>query len=370
MGLVRALCDLDRRVLPWLAGRLLPAGRYRRRRPLGGGSVLLAAVGLLTATLWWVQHPAAPPPPHAVAHVGIADGESLSGYVSAARQRLDRLATEPHAHRPVYALVSLSGYLAPSRLSTLMAGVQPHRVYSRVPGAGIAVQVAAIPVRRVPMDVTRGMDRLARDRQRIAADFGRLAGSTTDRDDPRHEQYRVEQRGYQIEATAYRRHCPCVFAAVVWASPADLSNVARRPAVRAVDPASNVTSLADASFTAPLPEQTGSAEDTDTDDAGQTASPTPEVTPGGTDLSPTPAPAPSTSTSTSTSPSVPGPVRSASPGPDPSGSQPPSTRPPTPDPSGSAPVGVPGPGDSGPTGEQADPDIAAGQNDPGYPLVG
>ncbi len=369
MGLVRALRELDRRLLPPVADRLFPAGRHRRRRPLGGGSVLLAAVALLTATLWWVQHPAAPPPPHTVARVGIADGESLPGYVSAARQRLDRLAAAPKAHRHVYALVSLTGYLSPSRLSALMAGVRPHRVYSRVPSAGLAVQVAAIPVRRIPADVNTGMDRLARDRQRIAADFGRLAGSTTEPVDPGHDQYRVEQHGYQIEASAYRRHCSCVFAAVVWASPAALSTVSRRHSVRVVDPASNLTSLSGATFTAPLPEQTGSAGDAAA--AGPAESTTPASTPSGTDAPVLPAPDPSGSAGGPARPASPDPsgsaggpdpARPASPGPEPSGSASPSTVSTAPDPSASAPADVPRPEGSTPIDDPKSANVASRRN--------
>jgi hypothetical protein len=57
------------------------------------------------------------------------------------------------------------------------------------------------------------------------------------------------------EATAYREHCSCVFAAVVRGIPAALDQIAERTEVRVVDPAPEVRALERTEFRPPLPEQ-------------------------------------------------------------------------------------------------------------------
>ena len=89
---------------------------------------------------------------------------------------------------------------------------------------------------------------------REARDYEERAGAA---DDPGvQDAYRRAARTANAEATAYRTHCSCVYAAVVRAAPSALAELARRPGVRAVDPAPEVRSLDRAVFQPPLPEQT------------------------------------------------------------------------------------------------------------------
>lgn len=276
MDVRRALRDLDRHVLPSIAG-FLRVGRHRRRRPMVGGVALLTSVGLAAGLAWLVSaKPSEPPTGHA--RVGVRAGQSVPGYVTDARRALDGLRRSDRSDRPVYALASFERYLAPGRLARLLAGVRTERVYTRVPSAAAAGPVAELPAHRVPADVRSGMDRLAADRGRLADDFGRLAASPGTGTDQR-SQYRQERTAYRTEATAYRRHCSCVFAAVVRAGAADLVGLADRRLVRAVDPAPALRSLTGAVFTPPLPEQTGAAVPPEAQSPVPSTSPTPSTGP-------------------------------------------------------------------------------------------
>jgi hypothetical protein len=302
----RALRSLDRRIVPVLGG-FLRVGRHRRRRPVFGGVVLACSLALVAAAAWLVS--GAPDRPHqAKVQVGVADGQSVPAYVQRARRNLADLATSAPPATPVYALVSFTGYLPPSRLAGLLTGVEPQRVYARVPRAGAAGSVAELPVHDVPGDVDSGMAQLATDRQRIATDFGRLARAA---DGAARTQYQREQHTYQVEATGYQQRCACVFAAVVRGTPGALRAVADRSAVRAVDPAQQVKSLSGAVFTPPLPEQTGAAVP-----PGVDATPTPtgkaKVPTGAPDPGPAQPPA-----STAPSPTAPASRPPASPSPSP-----------------------------------------------------
>jgi hypothetical protein len=328
VGLRRAMRRLDRRVLPWLAGDPRRTGRHRQRRPYLTGLGLVVLTVALVGTAWAVRD--RPAGPVETVRVGVLAGQSVPGYVRSSKQALDRLRTSGHADRPVYALVSLTAYLAPDRLPPVLSGVRVHRVYARVPLATVATQVTTIDASRLPADVDTGMARLAADRQRIAQDFAGLAAQQTGTDAPsvrQRAQYQAEAQGFQAEATGYQQHCSCVFGAVVRATPAVLAQLATRPAVRAVDPAPRLASLSHAVFSPPLPEQTGTAGPPD--DSRLAPSPS---TPPSTTASPTPSasapadPPPSDSTtpqpppSSSGSPSPPPDDTSATP--TPAGAQP------------------------------------------------
>ncbi|MGA8116578.1 MAG: hypothetical protein WCA46_23300 [Actinocatenispora sp.] len=239
-----------------LAGHRRRGGRHRRYPPVSGGLVLVVTFGLLAAGAWVVGRHATQP--DVAPRVGVRLGESVPGYVAGARSKLSRLAGSAHPDRPLVALISLTAYLAPSRVAVVLSGLRTERVYTRVPLPGIGSHVTTLPVRRVPVDVNTGMDQLALDRQRMATNLDHLATASTVSENQRRE-YGVEGQTYRIEAAAYRGRCSCVFAAVVRAAPELLLRVARRPAVRAVEPAPQVDSLTDAVFTPPLPEQTGAA---------------------------------------------------------------------------------------------------------------
>lgn len=318
MGLRRALRRLDGRVLPWLSGGRLRVGRHRQRRPYLTGLGLSLLTVALVATAWAVRD--RPPDQVETVRVGVLEGQSVPGYVKASKQALDRLrGSRATAGKPVYALVSLTAYLGPDRLPPVLAGVRVHRVYARVPLATVATQVTTIDASRLPADVDAGMARLAADRLRIAQDFTGLAAQQTGTDQTavrQRAQYQAEAQGFQAEALAYQQHCSCVFGAVVRATPAALAQLAGRPAIRAVDPAPQVTSLAHALFSPPLPEQTGTAGPPDdsalapSPSVPPSASPSPSLPPGtpapsdsGTPAPPSDQPTPSQSpTGTPTTP--------------------------------------------------------------------
>lgn len=295
MGLRRGLRNLDRRLIPPLAAGLtrLSGGR---RRPLTGTVVVVVAVALLLAgALALRDEPAAPAPE--TTRVGLTAGEPVASYLAHSRDDLVRLAD---TGGPVYALVSLSAYLAPARLARVVAGVRTERVYTRVPVGGAAAPVAPVTAHRVPADVTAGMDRLAADRYRIAGDFGRLAASPG----PQHAEYVAEQRAYRVQAVAYAEHCSCVFAALVRGRAAALSAVAHRPGVLAVEPARAGARPDRMVVAPPLPEQ---AAATPTPSVSSPASPTPSEPPPST--APSGSPSRSGPAPTGT-PAVPGPSAS------------------------------------------------------------
>jgi hypothetical protein len=152
----------------------------------------------------------------------------------------------------MYALVTLRGYLRPDGLVPVVAGVSLARVYARVPTAGEQPEIVAIDAYRVPEDVSRGMDEIARRKDNEAADYARrLSGATGSL----HDVYEAGQRVSAAEAVGYRQHCSCVYAMVVRAAPTALAAIAERDDVRTVDPAPEVRRLDRAVFLPPLPEQ-------------------------------------------------------------------------------------------------------------------
>jgi hypothetical protein len=281
-------------VLPWLSGGRLRVGRHRQRRPSLTGLGLALMVVALVAAAWAVRD--RPTYQAENVRVGVLEGQSVPGYVKASKAALDRLrGSRTGAGKPVYALVSLTAYLGPDRLPPVLAGVKVYRVYARVPLATVATQVTTIDATRLPADVDTGMARLAADRQHISQDFAGLAAQQTGTDQTsvrQRTQYQAEADGFLAEATAYQQHCSCVFGAVVRATPTALAALATHPAVRSVDPAPQVTSLAHVVFSPPLPEQTGTAGPPD--DSG--LAPSPSAPPSAT-------PSPSTTPSTGPSPS-------------------------------------------------------------------
>lgn len=262
MGLRRVLRSLDDRVLPRLAVGLLRVGRHRRHRPvrsgLSSGIALLALVAGLVGAAWVVRDK---PSQHRVPErVGVAAGQSVPAYLADSRRRMDQLSRSERTGSGLYALVSLTAYLAPDRLPPVLSGVHTARAYLRVPLATVSTQVTPVDVANLPGDVGTGMDRVALDRQRIASDFDQLAaGSAAPAAAAQHDQYAAEAAAFRIEATAYRQHCSCVFAAVVFGTPAQLRALGARPAVRAVEPAPKVTTLDGTTFTPLLPEQVDTA---------------------------------------------------------------------------------------------------------------
>ena len=207
-------------------------GRGARRI---GVPLAVAVVALVALVL--TRHRPAPPDFSGtdVVRVGVSQGASIPGYLADARSRLAALP----AGTPVYALVSFDGYLSPDAVGPVLAGVEPFRVYTRVPLPTTQTAIVSMPVARLPEDLVAGMDAEAERRADEARRTGDPVAST--------------------EADRYRQHCACAYAAVVRADAAALSALAGRPQVRAVDPAPTVNRLDRAVFLPPLPEQSGTA---------------------------------------------------------------------------------------------------------------
>lgn len=284
---------LDHAVVPRL-GRVLArlsrwsSGRWRLRLltalALTGSLAILLTVALATRTS---REPQARPPERAAkVHVGVAQGQSIPGYVATARAELTSLLTAPGAAEgETYALVSLRGYLAPDRLTPVLGGVSTAEVYSRVPFSQAQAQIVKIPAYRIPEDVISGMRKVAAQKDKEAEDFRLLAAKLNEvnaAEDQLRQTYLGGVAVAAAEAHAYRSACACIYAAVVRATPAALDQIAARPEVRAVDPAPEIIRLDQAVFLAPLPEQR---------DVVPSLSPTPS--PARVPLSPSPSPSPS-----------------------------------------------------------------------------
>lgn len=214
--------------------------------------IVVAGLVAVTVTAVAVQRLAHPPAidPGAgdVVRVGVEQGASIPEYERATRAELAGLSGSAE----MYALVALRGYLPPDRLAPVLAGVSLARVYARVPLPGEQPEIVSIDVYRVPEDVSRGMDQVADRKAKEAADYARqLAGASGSLRDV----YETGQRVAAAESAAYRQHCSCVYAAVVRATPAELTAVAQRDDVRTVDPAPEVRRLDRTVFLPPLPEQ-------------------------------------------------------------------------------------------------------------------
>ncbi|HET6480974.1 MAG TPA: hypothetical protein VFG35_13185 [Actinoplanes sp.] len=224
-------------------------------------AVVSAGVSLVGAI--WVSRSEDLPPgdPGDVVRVGVVQGQSVPGYLDAARGELAAL-TDPSgpAAGETWALVSLGGYRATGLLPELLSGTAVAQVYARVPLSEAHTAVVRIPVYRLPADVLSGMLDTALERDQEQAGYEALARRLTGDDENRQRArraYAAAARTAAAEGSAYRSGCSCVFAAVVRAAPSTLREVAGRPGVRAVDPAPEVRELDRTEFRPPLPEQNG-----------------------------------------------------------------------------------------------------------------
>ncbi|NUO56673.1 MAG: hypothetical protein HOV71_12650 [Hamadaea sp.] len=237
-------------------------GGRRRPHSLTVAACLVAAAVLAVAV--WQADRAAPAGDMSVGQVvkvGVEPNGSIPEYAAGSRAELDKLAAEgaPEA----YALVTLTEYLPPDRLTPILSGVAVSAVYVRVPLTGVQTEIVRIPVTKVPVDVLTGMGRLVDRKNREAAEYAaKLSQSAADRTPggslPGADLVAVYQSGQRVAAAerdAYARHCACAYAAVVRATPAVLQSLARRPDVRVVDVAPEIRRLDRAVFWPPLPEQ-------------------------------------------------------------------------------------------------------------------
>lgn len=249
---------LDSRLLPPLALAMSRLAQGRTRMRVLTGAALLSATAVLLTAVWAAdrQQPAGDPTVGQVVRVGVSEGQSIPGYVESSRAELSALL----AASPVetYALVTLSAYLAPDRLTPVLGGVSVSQVFGRVPLAGAQTQIVHIPAFRIPDDVSAGMAIVADKKDAEARDYRELSRKLTGDSAQERSLKQVYDSGAAVaeaEAAAYRSRCSCVYAAVIRATPVALEQIFERPEVRAVDPAPEVRRLDRAVFLPPLPEQ-------------------------------------------------------------------------------------------------------------------
>jgi hypothetical protein len=320
VGAGRLLRELDRRLLPPLARGLdRLAGGGVRVRLLAVAALGSTAVVLVVAVWVAAREPVTTSEPGSVVTIGLVNGQTIPGYVESSRTELTRLLAQPPgggAPADTYALVALKAYLAPDRLTPVLAGVTIAEVLARVPLTGQQTETTQIPVSRGPADMTAGMVRVAQSKEADASNYQGLSAKLTGnggQERQLREMYDSRVQSALAEATAYRSHCSCLYAAVVRGAPTALVGIADRPEVRAVDPAPEVHRLDQAVFLPPLPEQADSGPSRSPD--GNGVRPHRSRGPGDSPASPrprrSPDPAPYGSNPSSYSPE---PSRSRSPG--------------------------------------------------------
>ena len=249
------------RMMPPLTRVRSRIGTAPSRLRIMSGLALASAVTLLVSVVWSADHgPEAENPAGDLVRVGVVEGQSVAGYLRSSRGELAALL--PASGSPMagetWALVSLTGYLAPDKLQAL-DGAAVAEVYVRAPLPGVRTQVVKFPVYRMPQDVVAGMLNAALARDQEQADYRKLGDELTSDGVNEIRLRRAYDSAAQTaaqEAAAYRAHCACVFAAVVRATPVVLEQLAGRPGVRVVDPAPEVRSLDRTEFRPVLPEQT------------------------------------------------------------------------------------------------------------------
>jgi hypothetical protein len=262
MGVTGSLARLDAVVVPRLARGARRINRFVRRGPSGKLTVAAVVLGLAVVSVIVVQSgPAHPLDTDQSVRVGVNQGDWVPDYVDASKERLSRLAlAAPDV--PVYALVSLRGYLTPDQVATLVrtavattggeSSGQLTTVYAkaRVPIPNRQTEIVTLAANRVPDDLVATMAIVASRKDAEAASYdARAAGATGSPD-------AVSAQLARQEAAAYRQKCACVYALVVRAVPAALSMLAAQPETRVVDPAPQVINPSVTAFLPPLPEQT------------------------------------------------------------------------------------------------------------------
>ncbi|MFI5925259.1 hypothetical protein ACIA3K_04680 [Micromonospora sp. NPDC051543] len=285
------LRQLDQRLLPPLTRAVVRLGDRPTRSGVLSWVAVLSAAAVLGTAVWAVDDaPVSDPTVGEVTRVGVADGDSVPGYLSSAAADLAALGpTAPAAVDGTYALVTLDAYVPPQRLATVLGDVPVSTVFGRVPLPGRQTEIVRMPALRVPDDVVAQMERVAARKDGEAADYrARAAAVSGDGVAERElrERYVVGADVASAEARAYRAGCACVYAAVVRAAPEALRRVAAHPDVRAVDPAPEVHRLDRTVFTPPLPEQSDVVRPPV--DTGPSPTPTPRPSDGSTSSTPRP----------------------------------------------------------------------------------
>ncbi len=262
MGLIDALARLDARVLPRLARGLRRADRLTRRSrvsPLTVAAIVLVAA-VVTTIVWRMGEPPGGVGTGSSVRVGVSDGDSIPQYVEQSRSDLERLAVGS-SPQPLFALVSFTTYLSPDRVAALVAAVVATgngdlttiRAHARVPVPRRQTELIHLSADRLPDDLVAEMAAVAVRKISDASNYTQLAQGESV------AELRASFEGRaalaQIEATAFRGACSCVFALVVRAPAAVLVALSKQRDVRVVDAAPDVTQLDRAVFLPPLPEQ-------------------------------------------------------------------------------------------------------------------
>jgi hypothetical protein len=269
MRVPEVLRRLDQWVLPPMgrvAVRLARGGR--RLHVVRAAAVVLSVAVVLVAVYAAGRTPAQTDAPSgAIVNLGVRDGDSIPQYVVTSNYRLQQLiADSATVARPpqFFALVSFSTYLKPAQLVPVLAGldVRVTNVIMRVPSKS-QTEIIKIDASAIPSDVARGMTATSMQKAQEVIDYqtllSKVTGSTPD-DLALIASYRSGIAVSQLEEDAYRDLCACVYAAVVYATPAMLGKLAARANVRTVDPAPREQLLDRAVFRPPFPDQHDLAE--------------------------------------------------------------------------------------------------------------
>lgn len=251
---------LDSRLLPPLARMMSRLAQGRLRMRVLTGVALLSTTAVLLTAVWAADRgePAGDPTVGEFVRVGVVDGQSIPGYLASSRQELAQLVAAPQSTADTYALVTLAEYLAPEQLTPVLREVSVVQVLGRVPLADTQTQIVHIPAARIPGDVVDGMVEVAERKEAEAAEYRTLSSTLSGNGERERQLRQVYDSGAAVaaaEATAYRSSCPCVYAAVIRATPSALAKISSRAEVRAVDPAPEVRRIDRAVFLPPLPEQ-------------------------------------------------------------------------------------------------------------------
>jgi hypothetical protein len=185
-------------------------------------------------------------PPTALATIGPAPGTSVSVYLTRASVDL-RHYGEIAARRPTYAVIDFRRYLTPARALRVLGDVSVVRAYVRVPSK-LATQPRSVPL-TTGSELPTGMLTAATVAKATANSYAALLKAlhpTTRSDRLVKRRYASQRRAAAVE-TKHLSHpafCACVFAFVVRTGVQELGTLAQNPAVRVVDPAPPVVSLA------------------------------------------------------------------------------------------------------------------------------
>jgi hypothetical protein len=276
MGLRDRLARLDAVVVPRLgrgARRLAGLRPASLARPASWAVPGVAVIALATVGVTLLAHHRATPTSQVAVPVGVSDGDSIPDYLAAGRAELSDL-RDTAADRPIYALTSFATYLTPTQVATVVAAtgdLAPVTASARVPLPHRQTELVRLGANRLPDDLVTAMldvsDRKIRD---AADDAARAAASPG----PVGAQAASNAAVEAAEAQQYRTQCACVYALVVRATPVTLTRLAKRPEVRGIEPAPQLSGVTGVTFRAPLPEQTDVVLPPD-DDAMPVSPPTP-----------------------------------------------------------------------------------------------